>query len=396
MNFYKKKPNLGFFTMGMVLLGGFLYSQIQTGPLQEEVAAIFKQSCSITGCHAGSYPSMNLNLEQDKFFDKLINRPSEEIRELKRVDLERPERSYLLMKVKGASDIVGMRMPRNAPPLDAVQIEIIENWVKSLKGTTPAPKSAPDLSKQKPRSPAFWGTRLVNLPTTRPIGGGQVLFRISHRYFPAVKDGYDSFYGLDGPAAIFLSLGYGITDNLSLTLGRSNLLKEAELDLSWRIFDQELNSGLPFSAALHTGTSLITRSQPGESRFRAENWRFNIQLSLSHRINDSISVLLVPSYSSNTNPVDDSSEGTFTLGTGARLMFLRDLSIIAEWTPILAGYKSSFSGWGIGLEKKIGGHVFQVFIINTAGLTTPQYLPGGDLHLSDSEFRLGFNIFRWF
>lgn len=41
-------------------------------------------------------------------------------------------------------------------------------------------------------------------------------------------------------------------------------------------------------------------------------------------------------------------------------------------------------------------HVFQVFVLNTAGLTTPQYLPGGDLRMSDGEFRLGFNIFRWF
>ena len=28
----------------------------------------------------------------------------------------------------------------------------------------------------------------------------------------------------------------------------------------------------------------------------------------------------------------------------------------------------------LGLEKKIGGHVFQVFVLNTAGLTSPQYL----------------------
>jgi hypothetical protein len=78
-------------------------------------------------------------------------------------------------------------------------------------------------------------------------------------------------------------------------------------------------------------------------------------------------------------------------------MILNDFSIIAEWVPALSGYKEiEGSGWGLGIEMKVGGHVFQVFVNNALGLTPAQYLPGGDLRLGDLDFRIGFNIFRTF
>jgi hypothetical protein len=70
--------------------------------------------------------------------------------------------------------------------------------------------------------------------------------------------------------------------------------------------------------------------------------------------------------------------------------------MLAEWVPVLSGRKDVENGWGLGIEKKIGGHVFQVFVVNSYGMTTDQYVPGGDLRLRDLDFRFGFNIFRSF
>jgi hypothetical protein len=106
----------------------------------------------------------------------------------------------------------------------------------------------------------------------------------------------------------------------------------------------------------------------------------------------------VPGFASNTNYFEPDSEGTFSFGLGARALLFDDFSIIAEWVPVLAGYKDYINGWGLGVEKKIGGHVFQVFISNCYGLSAPQYLIGGDLGQFETgffdQFRLGFNIFR--
>jgi hypothetical protein len=374
--------------------------------LQKEVATIFKRNCSVSDCHGGTYPRMNLNLEEDKFLKAILNIPSQEIPSLRLVDEENPEQSYLLMKIKGDKAIVGQRMPLDSPPLRENEIKTIEDWISSLieaqskqerllpqKDKT-ALETESEKEKKEIRKPAFWGTRVINLPTTQSIGKGRLLFRVSHRYDPAIKSGYDSLYGLDGPAVILLSFGYGLRDNLDLTLARTKLDKEVELSLKWVMFEQGKILTLPFSAALNLGGSLVTQSQPDRKVFSADNMKFNLQVILSHQVSNSLSLILVPAYSSNANHRDPSSEGTFALGAGGRWMIFNDFSIIWEWVPVLAGYKDNSNGWGLGFEKKIGGHVFQVFILNSRGLTSDQFIPGGDLE--DWDLRIGFNIFRKF
>jgi hypothetical protein len=381
------------FFMGLVLF--IVQSAGATdGSLQEEVKNILKRSCSVSDCHRGTYPRMYLNLEEDKFLKALLNIPSQEVPSLKLVDMEKPEKSYLLMKIKGDKAIVGRRMPLDSPPLRKDEIKIIEDWISSAS-TIPVEQER-ILAKKEIRKPSFWGTRIINLPTTQSIGKGRLLFRVSHRYYPAIGSGYESFYGLDGPAVILLSFGYGIGDNLDLTLARTKLDKEVELSLKWVMFEQGKISTLPFAAALNLGGSLVTQSQPDRKVFSADNMKFNLQVILSHQVSNALSFVLVPAYSSNANHWDPSSEGTFALGTGGRWMIFNDLSIIWEWVPVLAGYRANSNGWGFGFEKKIGGHVFQVFLLNSAGLTSDQFIPGGDFRLNDWDLRIGFNIFRKF
>ena len=416
---FKSRQFFFIFFIGLVLIFSLSFklpkkpSLVQSagaaeGRLQEEVTTILKRNCSVSDCHRGTYPRMNLNFGEDKFLKSLLNIPSQETPSLKLVDKENPERSYLLMKIKGDKAIVGRRMPLDSPPLREGEIKIIEDWISSLttapfekeKTLTQIDKTAPETKseheKKGIRKPAFWGTRLINLPTTQSIGKGRLLFRISHRFYLAIGSGYDSFYGLDGPAVILLSFGYGLRDNLDLTLARTKLNKEVELSLKWVIFEQGKILTLPFSAALNLGGSLVTQSQPDSKVFRADNMKFNLQVILSHQVSNTLSFVLVPAYSSNTNHWDSSPEGTFALGTGGRWMIFNDFSIIWEWIPVLAGYKDNSNGWGLGIEKKIGGHVFQVFILNSTGLTSDQFIPGGDFRLKDWDFRIGFNIFRKF
>ena len=245
-------------------------------------------------------------------------------------------------------------------------------------------------------NPAFWGTRLINLPTTTTMEKHDVLFRISHRFIPKTDSGYDGFYGLDGPAVVFASLGYGITDNLGITLGRSNLFQEWELSASWLIAKQGQTVHLPFSAALHAGLVWASQRLGGLSRWDGRNFKVDLQLSLSRQVTRRWSLLAVPSFSTNTNHWALDSTGTFALGLGTRYMFLKDLSVLVEWIPVLSGYKNVQNGWGMGIEKKIGGHVFQLFVVNSFGMTSDQFPPGGDLRIDDFDFRFGFNIFRIF
>ena len=405
----------------ILCLSSFVLGQgLEDSPAQApaNIKTIIKQNCGVSGCHLGKYPAAGHNFEPDKFVAAVVNAPSQEMPGLKIVDAARPEKSYLLAKIKGEPGIVGKRMPANRDPLSEEQIRQIEDWIKSL-GTEPSgteviseptrPDRGPALDSppvpadgagqaSKPKSfskPAFWGTRLVNLPTTTTLGKGKFLFRVSHRFQPPVSAGWDSFYGLDGPAFILFSFGYGITDNLMVSAGRSKLYQEWEFNADWAVVEQGKKSSLPFSATLHAGGSLVSQDEPKDAEWSGR-FRFHALLSLACQLNDRLSFLLVPAYALNTNFWEPSSEGTLALGIGGRFMVLDDLSLIAEWVPRLAGYKDSYSGWGLGVEKKIGGHVFQFFVTDSIGLTAAQYLPGGDLKLGDGDFRIGFNIFRTF
>ena len=86
-------------------------------------------------CHTnvGRNPTGNLNLTHDFAYDQLVNvpvagrgAPPGSIR----VIPGDPDNSYLIKKLVGAPDIVGLQMPRVGPPyMTAGQILILKRWI---------------------------------------------------------------------------------------------------------------------------------------------------------------------------------------------------------------------------------------------------------------------------
>jgi len=120
--------------------------------LQNAVSTILKINCSMAGCHRGAYPKKKLNLEPDKFQASVLDVTSQEISSLKRVDTKNPEKSYLLMKIKGDKGIKGSRMPDDVPPLKKEEIKVIEDWIFSLKEANPEKGKAPPQEDVKKKS----------------------------------------------------------------------------------------------------------------------------------------------------------------------------------------------------------------------------------------------------
>ena len=245
---------------------------------------------------------------------------------------------------------------------------------------------------------AFACGRLVNLPTTRTLSRGEALFRVSHRFIYPTRSGRESLYGLDGPAAIYLSLGYGFTDALQATLGRTNLRDEIDLEIAWRFLEQEQKRPSPVAASIVVAGSLTTETAEGEKVFRSDNAHASVQLVVSRMLGRGVSVMAVPSYAHNTDYDRPGEETTVALGLGSRVSLGEEVSVAAEWTPVLSGFGTARDAWAFGVEAAPGGHVFHVFVTNASGLTTNQFLPGGDLRGEAGELRFGFNIYRtlWF
>jgi len=95
-------------------------------------AQILTPAC--TSCHTddGRTPSGGLNLKSGAAYAALVNAASTGKPGAIRVIPGNPSGSYLIQKLEGAADIVGLRMPRNGPPyLTDAQVALIRQWIQN-------------------------------------------------------------------------------------------------------------------------------------------------------------------------------------------------------------------------------------------------------------------------
>lgn len=370
--------------------------------LEERVQSIFDESCARAGCHAGPSPQKGMNLSPTQFRASIVGEPSTEKPHLLRVDPGTPDSSYLVHKIERRKSIEGQGMPLVGGKLADEKISTIRQWIEKLDEA----EGPPVASEQKGSAFPFNGWRLHNLPTTRSLSQGSFLFLISHRFNPTINQGYDALYGLDGSSIIKLSFGHAITDDLLVMLGRSNASDDVELGTHYQIAQQWGERGWPLGVSAHGTVNWISEAPPeGKDRLRNETLKVTGQLSLARKFGDRVGVLFVPGILFNPTVSGEDEDPLVTLGLGGRARVHDNVSLIAEWVPIVSGFTRSrtfgnenrFDSWGGGIEIAVGGHVFQVTISNSVGVATDQYLRGGDQDIQDffeGDFRLGFNIYR--
>ena len=91
---------------------------------------IFDTSCTTCHTDVGRNPSAGLNLKSGSAFANLVGVPSSNSPGAVRVIAGNANNSYLVQKIEGAAEIVGLRMPRNGPPfLSDAQIKMIRDWI---------------------------------------------------------------------------------------------------------------------------------------------------------------------------------------------------------------------------------------------------------------------------
>ncbi len=99
---------------------------------QQIQAQILNPAC--VSCHTdeGRTPAGGLNLKSGSAHASLVGVPSSAKPGAVRVITGNPSGSYLVQKLEGAADIVGLRMPRNGPPyLTDAQVALIRQWIQN-------------------------------------------------------------------------------------------------------------------------------------------------------------------------------------------------------------------------------------------------------------------------
>jgi hypothetical protein len=95
-------------------------------------AEILTPNCAKAGCHDAASASAGMVLAAGVSYGQIVNRPSTERSTLDRIEPGDPNRSYLIKKLRGDSDITGDRMPLDRPGgLPQEQIDGIIAWVRA-------------------------------------------------------------------------------------------------------------------------------------------------------------------------------------------------------------------------------------------------------------------------
>jgi hypothetical protein len=90
---------------------------------------IFTPTCTGIGCHHTLGAQEGLVLLPGQSFGNIVNRPSQQMPSLRRVNPGDFANSYLYRKITGVG-ITGDKMPQGGPYLTDVQIKLVRDWIR--------------------------------------------------------------------------------------------------------------------------------------------------------------------------------------------------------------------------------------------------------------------------
>ena len=110
-----------------------------------------------------------------------------------------------------------------------------------------------------PVEDTFWATKNVGISTIVNPSGNDLHSSVLHT-FGLVDGGLDRFFGLDDGANTRLGLIYGITDRVSIGLGRMTFQKVVDISTKINMLRQTTDGSVPFSVAIKGATGISTLS----------------------------------------------------------------------------------------------------------------------------------------
>ncbi len=251
----------------------------------------------------------------------------------------------------------------------------------------------------------FKTTRVINFHTIETVGKRTLDFRISHR-FGLVNSGVDDFWGIDGGASIRLGLEYSYDGRLMVGFGRTSYQKLLDGFLKYRLLRQTEGGEMPLSVTLFSGMYATMAKDPlkkvtGFDRYEHFYSRlsYNYQVIVGRKFGTNFSAQIAPWYV-HLNQVDllKDANDSYGLSGAIRYKFTKHMALTAEYAYRLNDYtdRNFYDSFGIGFEIETGGHVFQMHVTNSFGLSENQFLPYTDTKWGDGGIRIGFNVSRVF
>jgi hypothetical protein len=266
----------------------------------------------------------------------------------------------------------------------------------------PPPPPAPVLAEEVdlgeadlpfvPSEPDF---TLVSLPTTLRLPAGRWGFRVAHRFTRALGEGSladlaSDFFGFDSGAIVGLEVRYGLRPGLQLALLRTS---DRTMQFLGQLSVLQQDDARPF------GLDAIAAVQ-GLDNF-TEDYTTTLGVIASRRLADRGAVYVHPMFVIDPLPEDvaptpesgDPADTAFMVGLGARLRLGSSTYVVGEFVPRLSGPDVGDDHLSFALERRKGGHSFQINFSNSFATTLGQVARS---YGGSGEWHIGFNITRKF
>jgi hypothetical protein len=237
---------------------------------------------------------------------------------------------------------------------------------------------------------------LVNLPTVLRLPPFKSAFRVTHRFVRPINcddaqrcpdNLLEDFFGVDNGALTGFEFRMGLLPNLQVGIHRARSEKTIDLFGQYALLRQ--GSNVPLELSLRVDLE-------GTDNFR-DLYSPIIAILASRRLGDNGdrgALYLEPIWVGNANLFSDVGDNnTFMLAAGTRLRLSETVYVVGEFLPRVAGYSPGTNQASFAIEKRVGGHMFQLNLSNALGSTLGQAARGAE---NDHDWFLGFNISRKF
>lgn len=257
----------------------------------------------------------------------------------------------------------------------------------------------------RPTTATFKSTRLVTGHSVETVKAKHLDFLIMHR-FDRLNKGFDEFFGLDF-ATIRFGLEYGLTDRLTIGVGRTSLEKTADFFLKGRLLRQT-TGGMPLSVTAFGSWAIDTRRPiPGFLEFgeSTDRYAYTGQLLIARKFSERLSLQVSPTLVYRNQVLNAFEENALgALGLGGRLKLTKRVSFNAEYYLVSGlgteSQRVNYNPLALGFDIETGGHVFQLHFTNSFGMIEKHFIgqTGGTSggRWQNGDVHWGFNISRTF
>ena len=249
-------------------------------------------------------------------------------------------------------------------------------------------------------SQTFKDTRVVSGHSVETNIKGEAKFIISHR-FGSLRGGAYELFGFD-QSTIRIGLDYGITDNLTIGIGRSSFEKTFDGFMKYKFIQQssgEKNFPLTITGMSNMTVEGLRWEDPERENYFTSRLDYAFQLLLSRKISDAVSLQVMPTVvHRNLVPTESISHDVVSIGAAGRFQISKQVSLQVEYHYVPDGQLAEgfYNPLSFGVDIETKGHVFQLHLSNSTGMTEKLFITETRDRVEDFDFHLGFNITRDF